>query len=50
MVVQEESGSDVERYEHVDGVVFVSGQDEEDAEEIEDPRQGVNKVPASWSV
>lgn len=34
VVVQEESGSDVERYEHVDGVVFVCSQDEEDAKEI----------------
>lgn len=50
MVVQEESGGDVERDEHVDGVVFVCGQDEEDAEEIQDPGQCVNEVPASWSV
>lgn len=25
-------------------------QDEEDAEEVEDPGQSVNKIPASWSV
>lgn len=50
MVVQEESGSDVERYEHVNGVVFMCSQDEEDAKEIEDPGQCVNEVPASWSV
>ncbi len=34
VVVQEESGCDVERYEHVDGVVFMCRQDEEDAKEI----------------
>lgn len=50
MVVQEESGSDVESYEHIDGVVFVCSQDEEDTEEIQDPGQRVNKVPASWSI
>lgn len=50
MVVQEESGGDVEGYEDVDGVVFMSSQDEEDSEKIEDPRQGVDEVPASWRV
>lgn len=50
MVIQEESGGDVEGYEHINGVVFMCSQDEEDAEEIEDPGQGVNEVPASWSV
>lgn len=37
VVVQEESGGDVECYEHVNGVVLVRSQDEEDAEEIQDP-------------
>lgn len=50
MVVQEESGSDVEGYEDIDGVVFMCSQDEEDAEEIEDPGQCVNEVPAPGSV
>lgn len=50
MVVQEESGSDVEGYKDVDGVVFMCSQDEEDAEQIEHPGQSVNKVPAPWSV
>lgn len=50
MVVQEESGSDVEGYEDINRVVFMCSQDEEDAEEIEDPGQCVNKVPASGSV
>lgn len=50
MVVQEQSGSDVERYEHVNGVVLMCGQDEEDAKEIQNPGQGVNEVPASGSV
>lgn len=50
MVVQEESGSDVEGNEHVNGVVLMGSQDEEDPKEVEHPRQGVNEVPASWSV
>lgn len=50
VVVQEEPGGDVEGDEHVDGVVLVSGQDEEDAEEVQDPGQGVDEVPAAWSV
>lgn len=50
VVVQEESGSDVEGYEHVNGVVFMRSQDEEDAEEVEHPGQSVDKIPTSWSV
>lgn len=50
MVVQEESGSDIERYEDVNRVVFMCSQNEEDAEEIQDPGQRVNEVPASWGV
>lgn len=50
MVVQEESGGDVERYEDVDGVVFMGGQDEKDPKQVQDPGQGVNEVPAPWSV
>lgn len=50
MVVKEESGSDVEGNEHVNGVVFVGSQDEKDPKEVEDPRQGMNEVPASRSV
>lgn len=37
VVIQEKSGGDVERDEHVDGVVLVCRQDEEDAEEVQDP-------------
>lgn len=50
VVVQEESGGDVERYENVNGVMLMCGQDEENSKEIQDPGQGVNEVPASWSV
>lgn len=50
MVVQEESGGDVERYEDVDRVVFMGSQDEEDAKQVQDPGQSMNKVPAPWSV
>lgn len=50
VVVQEKSGSDVERYKNINGVVLMCSQDEEDAKEIQDPGQGVNEVPASWGV
>lgn len=50
VVVEEESCSDVEGYEDVDGVVFMCSQDEEDAKKIQDPGQCVNKVPAPRSV
>lgn len=50
MVVQEESRGDVERYENINGVVLVCSQDEENAKEIQNPGQGVNKVPAPRSV
>lgn len=50
VVVQEESGGDVERYEHVNGVVFMCCQDEEDAKEVQDPGQCVNEVPTSRRV
>jgi len=37
VVIEEETRRDVERYEDVDGVVFVSGEDKEDGKHIEDP-------------
>lgn len=37
VVIQEKSGGDVERYEHINGVVLVCSQDEEDAKEIQNP-------------
>lgn len=37
VVIQEKSSGDVEGYEHVNGVVLVRSQDEEDAKEIQDP-------------
>lgn len=50
VVVQKESSGDVKCYEHIDRVVLVCRQDEEDAKEIQDPWQGVNEVPAPWSI
>ncbi len=50
MVVQEESGGDVEGDEDVDGVVFVCRQDEEDAKQVEDPGERVDEVPAARRV
>ena len=40
-------GRDVECDEDVDGVVFVGGQDEEDAKHVADPREGVEEVEAA---
>lgn len=37
VVIQEKSGGDVERDEHVNGVVLVCSQDEEDSKEIQNP-------------
>lgn len=50
VVVQEESGGDVEGDEDVDGVMLVRRQDEEDAEQVEDPRERVDEVPAARRV
>lgn len=50
MVIQEESCGDVERDENVNGVMLVRSQDEENAKEIENPGQCVNKIPAPRSV
>lgn len=50
MVVEEQSGSDVEGDEDVDGVVLVRRQDEEDAKQVEDPGEGVDEIPVPWGV
>lgn len=50
VVVQEQSGGDVERNENVYGVVFMCRQDEEDSKQIQDPRHGVNEVPVTWCI
>ena len=43
-------GCDVEGDEDVDGVVLVGGEDEEDAEDVADPREGVQEVDAARRV
>lgn len=45
MIVEEETRADVEGHEDVDAVVFVAGQDEEDAEQVHDPRRRMEIVP-----
>ena len=50
VVVEEEPGGDVEGDEDVDGVVLVGGQDEEDAEDVADPGEGVQEVDAARRV
>lgn len=50
VVVEEESRRDVERDEHVDGVVLVRRQDEEDAEHVHHPRQDVQQVQVTGCI
>ena len=50
VVVEEQPRGDVERNEHVDGVVLVSGEDEEYRKHVEDPADRVQQWNASWSV
>ena len=50
VVVEEEPGGDVEGNKDVDGVVLVGGEDEEDAEHVADPREGVEEVDAARRV
>lgn len=50
VVVQEEAGSYVEGYEDIDGVMFVSRQDEEDSEHVQHPREGVKEVNISGGI
>ena len=50
MVVEEEPRGDVEGDEHVDAVVLVRRQDEEDAEAVEEPGEGVEEVDAPAGV
>ena len=44
VVVEKETGADVEGDEDVDGVVLMGGQNEEDAEEVQHPADGVHQV------
>lgn len=50
VVVEEEAGGDVEGDKHVDGVVFVSRQDEENPKQVQHPGNGVDQIPGTWSV
>lgn len=50
MVVEEEARGDVERDEHVNGVVLVRRQDEEDPEHVHHPRQDVQQVQVARRV
>lgn len=50
VVVQEESGSDVESHEDVNWVMLVCGKNEEDAEHIQHPCGGVEEVEVARSV
>lgn len=50
VVVEEHAGRDVEGDEHVDGVVLVGGQDEEDAKHVQHPGEDVQVVHSSGSI
>ena len=50
MVVKEEPARDVERYEDINAVMLVSGQDEEDPKAIAEPGEGVEEEDPSTGV
>ena len=50
MVVEEESAGDVEGDEDVDAVVLMGGEDEEDAEAVEQPGKRVQEVDPTTCV
>ena len=50
MVVEEESAGDVEGDEDVDAVVLMGGEDEEDAEAVEQPGKRVQEVDPTTRV
>lgn len=50
VVVEEHAGRDVEGDEHVNGVVLVGGQDEEDAKHVQHPGEDVQVVHSSGSI
>lgn len=50
VIVEEEASGDVEGDEHVDGVVLVSRQDEENPKQVEHPGDGVNQISGPWGV
>jgi len=50
VIVEEEAGGDVERYEHVDGVVLVRRKDEEDRKHVENPAERVQQRSSTRSV
>lgn len=50
VVVQKESCCDIKGNKHVNGVMFMGSQDEEDSKEVENPGQSVQEIPASWCI
>ena len=50
VVVEEQPARDVERNEHVDAVVLVGSEDEEDSEAVAQPREGVQEEDPSGGV
>ena len=50
MIVEEEPASDVEGDEDVDAVVLMGGEDEEDAEAVEQPGKRVQEVDPTTRV
>lgn len=50
MVVQKESCGDIKGNEHINGIVFMGSQDEEDSKEVENPGERVQEIPASWCI
>lgn len=50
VVIEEQSGWDVKGDKHVNWVMLVCGQNEEDPEHIQQPGDGVQEIQATWSI
>ncbi|EGV97822.1 hypothetical protein I79_002190 [Cricetulus griseus] len=50
MVVQKESCCDIKGNKHINGIMFMGSQDEEDSKEVENPGESVQEIPASWCI
>lgn len=50
MVVQKESCRDIKGNKHINGIMFVGSQNEEDSKEVENPGQSMQEIPASWRI
>ena len=50
VVVQEHARCDVKGNEHINGIVFMSCQDEENAKHVQHPGENMQVVHSSWRI